>query len=134
MQPLLKDFLEAALEGEMDSYLSSKEADNRRNGKGKKTVNTSYGSVNISTPRDRKSGFDPELVPKRQTVIGEAFENRILSLYAKGFSYLQIQEHLLDLYGVDISVGKLSAITDKVIPLLKSWQSRRLDVFYPIVC
>jgi transposase-like protein len=133
LAPLLRDFIESALEAEMSSHLSVKEPGNRRNGKGKKRVHTSYGPVDISTPRDRNSDFDPSLLPKRQTVIGEAFENRILSLYAKGFSYLQVQEHLLDLYGVDISVGKLSAITDKVIPLLKRWQSRRLDVFYPIV-
>lgn len=131
--PLLKDFLESALEGEMTSHLIDKKPGNRRNGKCNKTVQTSYGAVDISVPRDRQSEFEPELVGKRQTVIGEGFENRILSLYAKGFSYLQIQEHLLDLYGVDVSVGKLSAITDKVVPLLKEWQSKKLDVFYPIL-
>jgi len=133
LAPLLKDFLEGALDGEMDSFLSEKALTNRRNGKGKKTVKTDYGSVEIDTPRDRNSEFEPELIPKRQTVLGEAFENRILSLYAKGSSYLQIQEHLLDLYGMDVSTGKLSAITDKIIPQIKKWQSQRLDVFYPMV-
>lgn len=131
--PLIKDFLEGALDGEMDSHLSEKTEANRRNGKGKKVIKTGYGPVEIKTPRDRNSDFKPEIVEKRQTVLGEAFENRILSLYAKGFSLLQIQDHLLELYGLDVSVGKLSSITDKVIPLIKEWQSRRLEVFYPIV-
>lgn len=106
---------------------------NRRNGKTTKTVRTESGSFELETPRDRNGDFEPELVQKRQTVIGEAFENRIMSLYAKGFSYLQIQEHLLDLYGMDVSVGKLTAITDKILPSIKEWQSRRLERVYPIV-
>ena len=131
--PLIKDFLEGALDGELDSHLAENGENNRRNGKGKKVVKTGYGPVEIRTPRDRNSDFEPEIIEKRQTVLGEAFENRILSLYAKGFSFLQIQDHLLELYGMDVSVGKLSSITDKVIPLIKEWQSRRLEVFYPMV-
>lgn len=131
--PMLKDFLEGALEGELTDFLSNKEAPNRRNGKTIKTVRTESGSFELETPRDRNGDFEPELIQKRQTVIGEAFENRIMSLYAKGFSYLQIQEHLLDLYGMDVSVGKLTAITDKILPNIKEWQSRRLDRVYPIV-
>lgn len=131
--PLLKDFLEGALDGEITDFLTNKEEPNRRNGKTSKTVRTESGSFELETPRDRNGDFEPELVQKRQTVIGEAFENRIMSLYAKGFSYLQIQEHLLDLYGMDVSVGKLTAITDKILPNIKEWQSRRLDRVYPIV-
>lgn len=131
--PLIKDFLEGALDGEMDAHLADNGKYNRRNGKGKKVVKTDYGPVEIRTPRDRNSDFEPEIIEKRQTVLGEAFENRILSLYAKGFSFLQIQDHLLELYGMDVSVGKLSSITDKVIPLIKEWQSKRLEVFYPMV-
>ena len=131
--PLLKDFLEGAMDGEMSSFLSEESEGNRRNGKGSKTIKTDHGAFELDTPRDRNGDFEPELIKKRQTVLGEAFENRILSLYAKGFGYLQIQEHLLDLYGMDISVGKLSAITDKIIPQIKEWQSRRLEVVYPIV-
>lgn len=131
--PMLKDFLEGALDGELTDFLSNKEEPNRRNGKTTKTVRTESGSFELETPRDRNGEFEPELIQKRQTVIGEAFENRIMSLYAKGFSYLQIQEHLLDLYGMDVSVGKLTAITDKILPSIKEWQSRRLDRAYPIV-
>lgn len=133
LQPLLKDFLESALDGELTSHLANDTSNNRRNGKGKKKVKTSYGTVDIVTPRDRNGSFTPQLIGKRETVLGEALENKILSLYAKGSSYSQIQEHLLELYGLDISVGKLSAITDCIIPKLKQWQSKRLHVFYPVV-
>jgi len=133
LQPLLKDFLESALEGELSSHLEKNTTKNRRNGKGKKKVKTSYGTVDISTPRDRDGSFNPKLIAKRETVLGEALEAKILSLYAKGSSYSQIQEHLLDLYGLEISVGKLTAITDSIIPKLKQWQSKRLHTFYPIV-
>ena len=133
LQPLIKNFLESALEGEMDDFMNRAEQGNRRNGKGRKKVKTDYGPVEIQTPRDRKSDFEPEILPKRDTLLGEAMENRILSLYSKGFGYLQIQEHLLDLYGIDLSVGKLSAITDRVIPLIKEWQGRRLEDVYPLV-
>ncbi len=131
--PLFKDFLEGALDGELDTHLKDSEDSNRRNGHNRKTIKTDHGSFELETPRDRNGDFEPELIRKRQTVIGEAFENRILSLYAKGLSYIDIQGHLLDLYGMDVSVGKLSAITDKVIPLIQQWQGRRLEVVYPII-
>ncbi|MGQ7868463.1 IS256 family transposase, partial [Sunxiuqinia sp. sy24] len=131
--PLFKDFLEGALDGELDNHLKDSEDSNRRNGHNRKTIKTDQGSFELETPRDRNGDFEPELVRKRQTVIGEAFENRILSLYAKGLSYADIQGHLLDLYGMDVLVGKLSAITDKVIPLIQQWQGRRLEAVYAII-
>lgn len=131
--PLFKDFLEGALDGELSNHLTDSEDPDRRNGHTRKTIKTEHGSFELETPRDRNGDFEPELVKKRQTVIGEAFENRILSLYAKGLSYTDIQDHLLDLYGMDISVGKLSAITDKVIPLIQQWQGRRLETVYGII-
>lgn len=131
--PLFKDFLEGALDGEMDIHLKASEEPDRRNGHNRKRVKTDQGSFELETPRDRNGDFEPELIRKRQTVIGEAFENRILSLYAKGLSYADIQGHLLDLYGMDVSVGKLSAITDKVIPLIQQWQGRRLEAVYSII-
>jgi transposase-like protein len=133
MLPLFKDFLEGALDGELDIHLSETQVPNRRNGHNRKTVKTEQGEFILETPRDRNGDFEPELIKKRQTVIGEAFENRILSLYSKGLSYEDIQSHLLDLYGMDVSVGKLSAITDKVIPRIQEWQGRRLESVYSIV-
>jgi len=131
--PLFKDFLEGALDGELSDHLNESEGTNRRNGHNRKTIKTDQGSFELETPRDRNGDFEPELVKKRQTVLGEAFENRILSLYAKGLSYADIQDHLLDLYGMDVSVGKLSSITDKVIPLIQQWQGRRLEAIYSII-
>lgn len=131
--PLFKDLLEGALDGELEDYLEKAGTANRKNGRTKKTLKTEQGSITLETPRDRNGDFEPELVKKRQTVIGEAFENRILSLYSKGLSYADIQEHLLDLYGIDVSTGKLSSITDKIIPLVQEWQGRRLEAVYSIV-
>ncbi len=133
LAPLLKDLLEGALEGELDSHLSDRTVPNRRNGKTSKIVKTDHGSIILDTPRDRNGDFEPEIVKKRQTTIGEAFENRILSLYGKGLSYADIQDHLLDLYGLDVSAGKLSSITDKIIPKIQEWQGRRLESVYAIV-
>jgi len=131
--PLFKDFLEGALDGELDSHLEQSVEPNRRNGHNRKRVKTDQGSFELETPRDRNGDFEPELIRKRQTVLGEAFERRILSLYSKGLSYADIQSHLLELYGMDVSTGKLSAITDKVIPLIQEWQGRRLEPVYSIV-
>ena len=131
--PLFKDMLEGALDGELEDYLNQTEEVNRKNGHTSKTIKTEQGSFTLETPRDRNGDFEPELVKKRQTILGEAFENRILSLYGKGLSYADIQNHLLDLYGMDVSSGKLSAITDKIIPLVQEWQGRRLESVYSIV-
>jgi transposase-like protein len=131
--PLFKDMLEGALDGELEDYLKQTEEVNRKNGRTSKVVKTEQGSFTLETPRDRNSNFEPDLVKKRQTILGEAFENRILSLYGKGLSYADIQNHLLDLYGIDVSSGKLSAITDKIIPLVQEWQGRRLESVYSIV-
>lgn len=131
--PLFKDMLEGALEGELDVHLDMENKPNRKNGSSPKTLKTEQGSFTLNTPRDRNGDFEPELVKKHQTVLGEAFENRIMSLYGKGLSYADIQDHLLDLYGMDLSSGKLSAITDKIIPRIKEWQGRRLEPVYSIV-
>jgi transposase-like protein len=133
LAPLLKDLLEGALEGELESHLEDQTVPNRKNGKTSKTVKTDHGSINLETPRDRNGDFEPEIVKKRQTTIGEAFENRILSLYGKGLSYADIQDYLLDLYGLDVSAGKLSSVTDKIIPRIQEWQGRRLEPIYAIV-
>jgi len=131
--PLFKDLLEGALDGELEDHLKNTPKPNRKNGHTSKTIKTEQGPFGLKTPRDRNGDFEPELIKKRQTVIGEAFENRILSLYSKGMSYGDIQSHLLDLYGLDVSTGKLSAITDKIIPYIQEWQGRRLEPIYSIV-
>ncbi len=132
LAPLLKDLLEASLEGEMDAHQATSSA-NRRNGKGKKRVQSAFGSVVIQPPRDRDGSFEPELVPKRSRTLGEGLDEKILSLYARGFGYRDIRRHLLELYGLEVSEAKLSAITDRVIPAIHEWQSRPLEAVYPYV-
>lgn len=132
---VLEDFLNAALEGEMDGHLQETKpvTRNRRNGKMPKRVQTEYGPVDIETPRDRDGSFSPEIVQKRQTVLAEGLSDKIISLYATGQSMADIQAFLEGNYGTEISRETISNITDKVWPEIKSWRSRSLDDVYPIV-
>jgi putative transposase len=132
LAPLLKDLLDAALSGEMQAHVE-RNRPNRRNGSTTKQVKTGHGPVSVEMPRDRDGSFDPKLIGKRQTTLGEGLDNRILSLYSKGMSYQDIQEHLEDLYGLEISSGQLSAITDKILPLVEQWRSRPLEPVYAFV-
>ncbi|MDP4189600.1 MAG: IS256 family transposase [Bacteroidota bacterium] len=136
LTPLIKEILEAALEGEMDAHLSAcktQEPSNRRNGKLKKTLKTAAGAFELETPRDRESSFEPEIVKKRQTVLNESLDNKVLSLYALGMSYEAIAGHLAEMYGLDVSASKISLITDKLIPVITEWRHRPLEAVYPIV-
>ena len=136
MTPLIKQILEAALEGEMESHLSDCQQEgqpNRRNGRMKKTVKTGTGAFELETPRDRDGSFEPEIVKKRQTVLNESLDNKILSLYAIGMSYEAIGSHLEEMYGLDVSPAKISQITDKLLPVITEWRNRPLDSVYPIV-
>lgn len=136
LTPLIKEILEAALEGEMDAHLSDckiQEHSNRRNGKLKKTLKTATGAFELETPRDREGSFEPEIVKKRQTVLNESLDNKVLSLYALGMSYEAIAEHLTEMYGLEVSASKISLITDKLIPIITQWRNRALESVYPIV-
>jgi putative transposase len=136
LTPLIKQILEASLDGEMDSHLTEcKEhgISNRRNGKLKKSVKTCTGSFELETPRDREGTFEPEIVKKRQTVLNESLDNKVLSLYALGMSYEAIASHLSQLYGLDVSSAKISQITDKLLPIITEWRNRPLESVYPIV-
>ena len=133
--PLLKQFLESALEGELDEHLDEDERSkgNRRNGTSKKTVKSSDGSFELETPRDRESSFEPEIVRKRETILADNLEKKIIGMYGLGMSLRDISGHIKEMYDTDISAGTLSAITDRVIPQIKEWQSRSLDEVYCIV-
>ena len=136
LTPLIKKILEAALEGEMESHLSEcrdQGLSNRRNGKQTKTVKSGVGSFELDTPRDRESSYEPEIIKKRQTVLNESLDNKILSLYALGMSYEAIGEHLNDLYGLEVSPAKISQVTDKLLPVITEWRNRPLESVYPIV-
>lgn len=133
--PMLKSFLEAALEGELDSHLDADERKegNRKNGKASKTLQTSDGPLEIETGRDRNGTFEPELVKKRETVLADTLESKIIGLYGLGMSFRDISSHLKELYDADISHTTLSAITDRIIPVIKEWQARPLEDVYCIV-
>lgn len=133
LAPLLKRLIEAGLNGELEGHLEESVIANRRNGKMSKQVKTAFGNVDINTPRDRNSTFDPQLLPKRQTSLGEALDHKIISLYGKGMSYSDICKYLEDLYGVTVSPSSLSLITDRVIEEVKIWQNRPLESVYPFM-
>jgi len=130
--PLIKRLIEASLDGEMDAHLQESRP-NRRNGHGKKKVKTSFGDVNLDTPRDRDSSYSPELIPKRQRSLGPSLENKILSLYSLGMSYRDISGHIMEMYGMELSPAQLTFITDKVWPEIEEWRSRPLDDVYPFI-
>lgn len=133
LAPLLKRLIEAGLNGELEGHLEESVIANRRNGKMSKQVKTAFGKVDINTPRDRNSTFEPQLLPKRQTSLGEALDHKVISLYGKGMSYSDICKHLEDLYGVTVSPSSLSLITDRVIEEVKIWQNRPLESVYPFM-
>ena len=131
---LYKRLIEKSLEAELDHHLKEGGDDpapsNRRNGRTRKRVKSDRGAFELETPRDRNSSFDPKLVRKRQTVLGPALEEKIISLYALGMSYSEIRSHLAEMYGVELSQGMLTQITDAIIPELEEWRSRPLDSLY----
>jgi transposase-like protein len=133
--PLLKKILEASLEGEMDAHIEQTRSSqqNRRNGKTGKQVKSSLGSFEVFTPRDRNSSFEPETLQKRQRSLSSDIDTQIVSLYGRGMSYSDIQNHLRELYGLEVSDGTISAITDRIIPEIKEWQNRPLENIYPII-
>jgi len=135
--PMLKEFLEEALEAEMEGHLSSdesgREAGNKRNGKGRKTVKSSHGEVDIETPQDRHSSFQPQIIEKRQRILADNLEKQIIAMYGLGNSLRDIQDHISEMYDTEISTHVLSEITDRVVPKVKQWQSRPLDSVYCIV-
>ena len=133
LAPLIKRLVEAGLNGELEGHLKERKRTNRRNGKSSKQVKTVFGSVEIATPRDRNSTFDPQLLPKRATTLGEALDHKVISLYGKGMSYHDICAHLEELYGLTVSPSTLSAITDRVIEEVKQWQHRALESVYPFL-
>ncbi|RYF89148.1 MAG: IS256 family transposase [Chitinophagaceae bacterium] len=133
--PLLQEMLNSILEGEIDAHLDEEERStgNRKNGKGKKLLKTSSGTIEVTTPRDRLNSFEPALVKKRETIMAENLEDRIIGLYSLGTSLRDISHHIKETYDTDISASTLSTITDKVIPLVKEWQQRPLESLYCIV-
>jgi transposase-like protein len=133
--PLLQEIIESALDSEMDAFMDSNErmSGNRLNGHNSKLIKTSDGTIPIQTPRDRNSDFNPQLIPKRETIIADSLEKKILGLYGLGMSYRDISSHIKEMYDTDISAATLSTITDRIIPVVQEWQNKSLESMYCIV-
>ncbi|TBL67767.1 IS256 family transposase [Paenibacillus thalictri] len=139
LKELFKDVLQEALEAELDTQLGydrhdvkNKQTKNSRNGYTRKTVSSEYGDVEIQVPRDRLGEFDPVVVKKHQTNV-TGIEDQIIALYAKGVSTRGIQDHLQNLYGIEVSPTLISNVTNKIVPLIKEWQNRPLQNVYTVV-
>ena len=136
----IAEFMEDGLDAELEDELGyskydykNKDTGNSRNGHSKKTLKTSFGNVDIETPRDRNGEFDPQLLKKNQTSISQDVEEKILSMYAKGMTTSDIEAHIQDIYGLEVSDTTVSRITDKILPIAREWQQRPLESVYAVV-
>ena len=141
IQEALKDLLggtiKEMMEAEMEEHLGYEksersDSDDARNGYKSKRINTSYGSMEIDVPQDRKSTFEPKVVRKRQKDISD-IDQKIISMYAKGMTTRQISDTLMDIYGFEASEGFISDVTDKLLPQIEEWQKRPLNEVYPVI-
>ena len=139
LKQLTKRLVERALEAEMTEHLGhtknssvANAAGNARNGKSKKTLKGDFGELPIDVPRDRHASFEPQIVAKHQTR-WTGFDDKILSLYARGMTVREIQGHLQEMYGAEVSPSLISSVTDAVMDEAKAWQARPLEALYPIV-
>lgn len=136
----IAEFMENGLDAELDDELGyskydykNKDTDNSRNGHSSKTLRTSFGDVDVAIPRDRKGEFEPQLLKKNQTSISQDIEEKILSMYAKGMTTSDIESHIRDIYGIEVSDTTVSRVTDKILPIAKEWQQRPLEAVYAVV-
>jgi putative transposase len=139
LKQLTKALLDRALNAELTHHLGYEKHDpagynsgNSRNGTSSKTVRGDFGEIELAVPRDRNSTFEPQIVPKHQTRF-DGFDDKILSMYARGMTTRDIQGHLKEIYGVEVSPGLISNVTDAVVEEVKAWQSRPLEPLYPIL-
>jgi transposase-like protein len=139
LKGLFKDTLQEIFEAEMEEHLGYKKhsvegnnSGNSRNGYSEKTIKTRFGNTEIEVPRDREGDFKPQIIKKYERTSNQ-LEDQIIAMYAKGMSTRDIEDHMRDIYGIDVSPSMVSKITDKILPMIKEWQSRPLDRVYPIV-
>ena len=139
LKNVFRDTIQEMLEAEMDQHLGYAKHDNvgdhsgnSRNGYSHKTLKGRLGSTGIPVPRDRNGTFDPQIVHKYETTSNQ-LEDQIVAMYAKGMTTRDIEAHMQDIYGVEVSPAMVSKITDKILPLITEWQNRPLDRVYPIV-
>ena len=136
---LKQDIVNGILEGEMEHHIgyekhdrSPKQVTNRRNGYSKKRVTSGDDTLDLNIPRDRAADFEPQLIPKGVRQF-DGFDDKVISLYARGMTMREIREHLYEIYGTDVSHELISKVTDKVMDDVTAWQNRPLDAVYPIV-
>jgi putative transposase len=139
LSQLTKRLVERAMEVELTDHLGYERhqeppgvAGNTRNGSMSKTLSTEHGPVEVRTPRDRDGSFDPKIVRKRQRRF-EGFDEKILALYSRGLSVRDVQAHLREIYGVEVSTGLISQVTDAVMDDARAWQQRPLEDVYPVL-
>ena len=139
LKHLTKRLLERAMAAELTEHVGYEKHDpaghnsgNSRNGSSPKTIKGSFGRIPLEVPRDRKGTFEPQIIEKHQTRF-TGFDENIISLYARGLSTREIQQHLEEIYHVEVSPTLISSVTDTVIEDVKAWQSRPLDAVYPIL-
>jgi putative transposase len=139
LKELTKRLVEKAMESELTHHLgydkyspAGKKSGNSRNGKTSKTIKGDFGELPIEVPRDRNGAFNPQIIPKHQTRFS-GFDDKIISMYARGMTTRDIQDHLQEIYGVEVSADLISTVTDGVITDVKDWQNRPLDEVYPVL-
>jgi putative transposase len=139
LKQLTKALVERALKAELTHHLGYEKnavkgrgSGNSRNGKSRKKLTGDFGQVEIEVPRDREGDFEPKIVPKHQRRF-EGFDDTILSMYARGMTTREIQSHLMEIYGVEISASLVSEVTDAIVEEVQQWQSRPLEPLYPVV-
>src|SRR6266699_987043 len=139
LKQLTKQLLERAMAAELTEHVGYDKHDvagnnsgNSRNGNSAKTIKGTFGELALETPRDRNGTFEPQIIEKHQTRF-TGFDANILSLYSRGLSTREIQQHLEEIYGVEVTAGLISSVTDEVLDEVKTWQNRQLDAVYPIM-
>jgi putative transposase len=139
LKQLTKQLLERAMAAELTEHVGYEKHDaagnnsgNSRNGKSAKTIKGTFGELALETPRDRNGSFEPQIIEKHQTRF-TGFDQNIISLYARGLSTREIQQHLEEIYGVEVTAGLISSVTDEVLDEVRTWQNRQLDAVYPIM-
>lgn len=133
--PTMQEMLEAEMTAHLGyekHSLEGKNTGNSRNGYSKKTIKGSFGEADLAIPRDRNSDFEPQAVKKWERIPSE-LEEKIIAMYAKGMTTRDINSHVQDIYGIDVSATMVSTITDRILPLVEAWQNRPLDAVYPII-
>ena len=136
MKVMIEEFYQGELEEEL-GYTKydyrNKDSNNSRNGYSSKRLKSSAGEIEVNVPRDRNGEYEPQVIKKHQNTIGQDLEAKIISMYAKGMTTSDIESHIEEIYGYQVSDSSITRITDKILPLVKEWQTRPLEAIYPIV-